>query len=1075
MASPASPRPPIRSVNLGNWLVTEGWMLPSLFDGLPNKDLLDGTQLQFKSVTQNAFVAAENGGGAALVANRPSASGWETFKLYRINQNTFNFKVFSNQFITVAGVNVVATASTPVQSFQLVRNDADQNRMRIRAPNGSLLQANKDGSVTADFRERATTWGDDDPSVFVVTIVKELPSLFDDILNKDLLDGTQLQFRSVTQNAFVAAENGGGATLVANRASASSWETFKLWRIDKNTFNFKVFSNQFVTVAGVNVVATASTAGQSETFQLVRNDADKDRMRIRAPNGSFLQANKDGTVMADFGESTTWGDDDSSVFVVTIITDGWILRSLFGGIPNNDLMDDTQLQFKSVTQNAFVAAENGGGAALFANRPSASGWETFKLHPINQNNFNLKVFSNEFVTVVGVNVVATASTPGQSETFQLVRNNVDKNRIRIRAPNGSLLQANKDGSMTADFGESTTTWGDDDPSVFVVTIVKDLPSLFDDIPNKDLLQDGTQLQLRSMTQNAFVAAENGGGAALVANRASASGWETFKLWRIDQNTFNLKVFSNQSVTVVGVNMVATASMPGPSETFKLVRNKNMMRIKAPNGSFVQANKDGSLTANFGESTTWGDDDPSVFAVTIVRGLPSLFDGIPNKDLLDSTLVQFKSMAQKGFLAAENGGGGALVANRPSASDWETFKLWRIDENTFNFKVFSNQFVTVAGVNVVATASMPGQSETFQLVRNDADNNKMRIRAPNGSFLQANKDGSVTADFVMSTKWGDDDPSVFAVTIVGQALQGEYQICNGYGKDTATQVMNDHRSTYIVERDFTFMAANGLNAVRIPVGWWIASDPNPPAPFVGGSLQALDNAFTWAERHNIGVIIDLHAAPGAQNPWEHGGSRDGSRTWGDSNIAETVQVIDFLAARYARRSGLLAVELMNEPVAPGVSLDSLKRYYQQGYNAVRKHSPTAYVIMSNRIAGDWNELVDFASPFSRTVLDGHHYLVFEPKLDNSNVQQNIDFVNKQIASDLSAMTRPDGPLTFVGEWVAEWKVKGASKEDFQRCANAQMAVYRKATFGWAYWSYKHVSNHWSMEWMINNGYISLKNA
>lgn len=104
--------------------------------------------------------------------------------------------------------------------------------------------------------------------------------------------------------------------------------------------------------------------------------------------------------------------------------------------------DDTQLQFKSVTQNAFVAAENGGGAALLANRSSASGWETFKVHPINQNNFNLKVFSNQFVTVDRVNVMATASTPGQSETFQLVRNNIDKNRTRIRAPNGFLLQVN---------------------------------------------------------------------------------------------------------------------------------------------------------------------------------------------------------------------------------------------------------------------------------------------------------------------------------------------------------------------------------------------------------------------------------------------------------------------------------------------------------------------------------------------------------------------------------------------------------------------------------------------------------
>ena len=54
--------------------------------------------------------------------------------------------------------------------------------------------------------------------------------------------------------------------------------------------------------------------------------------------------------------------------------------------------------------------------------------------------------------------------------------------------------------------------------------------------------------------------------------------------------------------------------------------------------------------------------------------------------------------------------------------------------------------------------------------------------------QANKDGSVTANFGESTTWGDNDPSVFAVNIVN-GPQGEYQICNGYGKDMATQVMN----------------------------------------------------------------------------------------------------------------------------------------------------------------------------------------------------------------------------------------------------------------------------------------------
>ena len=48
-----------------------------------------------------------------------------------------------------------------------------------------------------------------------------------------------------------------------------------------------------------------------------------------------------------------------------------------------------------------------------------------------------------------------------------------------------------------------------------------------------------------------------------------------------------------------------------------------------------------------------------------------------------------------------------------------------------------------------------------------------------------------------------------------------------------------------------------------------------------------------------IIIDLHAAPGSQNGWAHSSSRDGSQEWGktDENIQQTVDVIEFLTARY----------------------------------------------------------------------------------------------------------------------------------------------------------------------------------
>jgi hypothetical protein len=59
-------------------------------------------------------------------------------------------------------------------------------------------------------------------------------------------------------------------------------------------------------------------------------------------------------------------------------------------------------------------------------------------------------------------------------------------------------------------------------------------------------------------------------------------------------------------------------------------------------------------------------------------------------------------------------------------------------------------------------------------------------------------------------------------------------------------------------------------------------------------------------------------------------------------------------------------------------------------------------------------------------------------------------------------------------VAEWYVDNASKEDYQNFAQAQLDLYGKATFGCSFWTFKNVKNHWSMEWMIKNGYISLNN-
>jgi len=107
--------------------------------------------------------------------------------------------------------------------------------------------------------------------------------------------------------------------------------------------------------------------------------------------------------------------------------------------------------------------------------------------------------------------------------------------------------------------------------------------------------------------------------------------------------------------------------------------------------------------------------------------------------------------------------------------------------------------------------------------------------------------------------------------------------------------------------------------------------------------------------------------------------------------------------------------MNEPLAPRATLDSLTRYYRDGYDAVRRHSPAAYVVMSNRLSsGNATELLQFAGGLRGAVIDVHYYTMFNSMFSNFTVQQNIDFVRTNFSGELAAVTTQNGPLTFVGK-------------------------------------------------------------
>ncbi|KAK4584139.1 hypothetical protein RGQ29_022036 [Quercus rubra] len=452
--------------------------------------------------------------------------------------------------------------------------------------------------------------------------------------------------------------------------------------------------------------------------------------------------------------------------------------------------------------------------------------------------------------------------------------------------------------------------------------------------------------------------------------------------------------------------------------------------------------------------------------------PSLFDGIPNGDMLDGTEVQFKSVTLQKYMSAENGGGMNVTVSRDVASSWESFKLWRVSESEFQFRTSQGQFLTCDGVgcSISATAESPSTSETFFIERN---NSRVHIKLKSGAYLQATIENQLTGDYPGTPGW-DDNEATFEMMIVANNLHGDFQLANGYGHNDAKKVLQRHRNTFITTEDFHFLYRHGINTVRIPVGWWIASDPNPPAPFIGGTLEALDNAFSWAQAYNIMCIIDLHAAPGSQNGMEHSASRDGFTGWPSPDyISQTLDVIDFLASRYAKHPALLGIELLNEPSAATVPLDTLVSYYKQGYQIVRKYSSTAYVIICQRIGNaDPLELYQADIGSHNIVVDLHFYNLFDPFYVNMSAADNIQFIYKSREDQLRALNSTNGPLVFIGEWVNEWNVMSGSQTDYQEFGKAQLEVYDSASFGWAYWTLKNDRKHWDFEWNIRNNYLQL---
>lgn len=292
------------------------------------------------------------------------------------------------------------------------------------------------------------------------------------------------------------------------------------------------------------------------------------------------------------------------------------------------------------------------------------------------------------------------------------------------------------------------------------------------------------------------------------------------------------------------------------------------------------------------------------------------------------------------------------------------------------------------------------------------------------------------------------PSLFK----GVGASDEYTFMQTPG---ALAKLREHQKTFITEKDFVWMSQNGINAVRIPIGYWILRGEGP----LKSSIGRLDWAVRMAKKYDIAVLLCLHSVPGSQNDGAHTEQAGMSRWYAEPALrAQTIEILHQLAVRYHNEPTVWGIELLNEPPARFWQ-PVLRKFYKQAYEAIRSVGrPGLVVVYSDAFTPRLFSGALTAKRNFPVAMDHHWYHFFIPHWLQPRVSFKLYVTYlRQKAVLLERLSRAQ-PI-IIGEWsgvLAGEKVRAYPEKVYTAMVNRHIQRQLESfehVAGWFYWSYK----------------------
>ena len=499
---------------------------------------LPNGKYSIKSVVNEKYVAAENGGSDPIVANRDNYSGsWETFYIVNNDDGTVSIKADANNKYICAVLdeeNQLTPRSDSISTWEKFKiykiNDSEYG---IRsAENGKYVKADLDngGKLIAGSDSIAGAWEAFNIEKVGDTTTNDKIEKWDGsssvTYNTVKLSNGKYSIKSVANEKYVVAENGGSDPIVANRDSyGGSWETFYLINNDDGTVSLKADANNKYVCAVLDeenqLVPRSESVGTWEKFQIYK-------------------------------------------------------------------ISDTEYGLKSAENGKYVKADLDNGGKLIAGSNSIAGaWEAFNIEKLGDETSSAKATFYENSNYSGWSV---ALSEGRYDYGTMISKGIKNDQISsVKVADGYKVTLYNDerfaGSKKTLFTDASGL-GDFNDKTSAIVIEK--------VEKADF--NNSNAYITSIANGQVVCAENGGSETIVANRSSCGGaWETFQIVNNNDGTVSLKSIANGKYVCAVIDennqLLPRSESVGTWEKFIIekISDGEYALYSLANGKYVQAN------------------------------------------------------------------------------------------------------------------------------------------------------------------------------------------------------------------------------------------------------------------------------------------------------------------------------------------------------------------------------------------------------------------------------------------------------------------------------------------------------